>query len=317
MPESHRLPEPAVLIFNPNAGPSTRKKRRARLFDRLERVLPRLSIRATEAPGDATRLAREAHREGARTVLVAGGDGTVNEALQGLVGTDVHLGTLPLGTANVLSRETGIPADPERAVRAILSARGVPVTVGTVRRGEFKRHFVLMAGVGLDAAIVGAVRAGPKKRLGVAAYFLEGMATALTYRYPKITVEVNGVTLSGTSLVVANARNYAGPFILAPDAGLMRDGLTLVLFSGRGPAPYLKYAAGVVLKRHGTMQGVTILHGDHFRVVSEAPTAAHVDGEEIGAVPLEITANPQAVRLLISPAAFTGQGIERADTIGA
>jgi len=270
------------------------------------RRLPGLSVWPTAGPGDAGRLAAQAAEKRFGSLLVAGGDGTIHEALQGLAGTDTCLGALPTGTANVLCRELGLPLRPVAALDRLLTGRPRRVTLGRVRGGDggdggdgIDRRFVLMLGVGLDAAIVADVPGKVKLALGAGAYFLQGFLTGMRYRFPEIRVTCDGETLSGTSLVLANARNYAGSFVLAPDAALTRPDLCLVLFDGDGPGAYMGHALGVVRGRHLDRPGVQVRHASAFTIEGTGPVPAQADGELVGPVPLTVTAEPGALALLV------------------
>jgi len=300
------LPGPVVLVANPAAGPGRRRGRLDALVEAARRRVPDLEVWPTDAPGAAAELARRAAKEGFATVLVAGGDGTINEAVQGLAGTDAALGPLPLGTANVLCRELGLPTAPLPALERLLACRPRRVTLGRMTGAGADRHFLLMLGVGLDAAIVADVRDPLKRRLGVVAYFLQAGLTGVRYRYPPIRVHADGQTATGTSVVIANARSYAGSFVLAPDAGLERPDLCMVLFDGRGPGPYLGHALGVLLGRHTRREGVTVRHAARFRIDADAPLWAQADGELAGRVPFTVTAAPAALNLLVPPGFASG-----------
>jgi len=310
-----RLPEPVALVVNPTAGPAYRRHRTRAVVEAARRRLPGLSVWPTAGSGDAERLAAQAAEKRVGTLLVAGGDGTIHEALQGLAGTDTCLGPIPAGTANVLCRELGLPMNPVAALARLLVGRPRRVTLGRVQGAEanaeigaavphgarphpIDRRFVLMLGVGLDAAIVADVPGRVKRYLGAGAYFLQGFVTGMRYGYPEVKVTCDGETLSGTSLVIANARNYAGRFVLAPDAALSRPDLCLVLFEGEGPAAYVGHALGVLRGRHLDRPGVHVRHAAAFTVEGVSPVRAQADGELAGSVPLTVTAEPGALLLL-------------------
>lgn len=299
------LPEPVALLVNPEAGPGWRRHRIAAVVEAARRRLPGLSVWPTVGPGDAERLAAQAAEKRVGTLLVAGGDGTMHEALQGLAGTDTCLGPLPAGTANVLCRELGLPLHPVAALERLLAGRPRRVTLGRVRGVDasgaaIDRRFVLMLGVGLDAAIVADVPGKVKRVLGAGAYFLQGLLTGMRYPFAEVRVTCDGETLSGTSLVIANARNYAGSFLLAPDAALARPDLCLVLFEGRTPGAYLGHALGVLMGRHLDRPGVHVRHAAAFTVEGLTPVPAQADGELAGGLPLAVTAEPAAL-LLVHP----------------
>jgi diacylglycerol kinase (ATP) len=301
-----RLPEPVALVVNPVAGPLWRRHRLRAVVEAARRRLPGLSVWPTAGPGDARRLAAQAVEKRVRTVLVAGGDGTIHEALQALAGTDTCLAPLPGGTANVLCRELALPLNPVRALERLLTGRPRRVTLGRVQatdagtdgHGEVAGQcFILMVGVGLDAAIVADVGGRVKRLLGAGAYFLQGFLTGVRYGFPEVRVTCDGETLSGSTLVLANARNYAGSFVLAPDAALARPDLCLVLFEGAGAGAYIRHALNVTLGRHLDRPGVHVRHAAAFTVEGTA-IPAQADGELAGRTPLTVTAEPGALWLV-------------------
>ena len=162
--------------------------------------------RPTEGEGHATLLAREALEEGVDRVVVIGGDGTVNEALNGLAGSDVPLAIVPTGTVNVLALELGLPLDPPDAVRVAAEARATRIDLGLAGQ----RYFALMAGVGFDADVVSRVRPVMKRALKEMAFVLQGLATYLTAEYPLVQIECDDRCTEGYFVVLGNARNYGG-----------------------------------------------------------------------------------------------------------
>ncbi len=165
-----------IFLYNPTAGQiRSRPAMVYEAYDVLQRLAGSLTVVATEGPGTAGRQAAEAVAAGADLVLVAGGDGTVNEALQGLVGTHAALGIIPAGTANVTSMEIGLGKRNRTALPGLLRAEPVRIAVGAMTVGERpKRYFLAMAGVGLDASIVRRVSPGFKKRFGKLSYGMRG-----------------------------------------------------------------------------------------------------------------------------------------------
>jgi diacylglycerol kinase family enzyme len=158
----------AVLIANPRAGqggPERRKEAIQRFCALMKARGFDIEVRSTTGPNDATRLAAEAAREGFAEVIVSGGDGTINEALQGLVGTDVRMAVWPRGTANVLGIELHLPRRIEHLVDVITEGRVLRAHVGrvTIENTGEQRYFLLMAGIGIDAAIVDKGKAGLEK----------------------------------------------------------------------------------------------------------------------------------------------------------
>jgi diacylglycerol kinase family enzyme len=296
------------LIINPVAGPARQRDRATALERHARELIPNLKIHHTQGPDHATELARTAAAAGASRVYAAGGDGTVNEVLQGLVGSTTGLCPLPMGTANVACRELRLPAaDPIKALNMALKRPDLPATVGLAEGDGFSRHFLLMTGIGIDSAIIADMHGPTKAKLGISAYFLQGLLTCLRYPYDPIHVTIDsgddgdgGETVSGSSLIIANGSNYAAGVTLVPDAALTSPELCLMAFSGNGPFPYLRYIAGLLLGgRHRTMHGVTVRRGRRFTVHANSATLhrGHTDGELTCPLPLILTALPEAIRL--------------------
>ncbi|MBI5136466.1 MAG: hypothetical protein HZA24_03910 [Nitrospirae bacterium] len=297
---------PPHLIVNPAAGPARRRAAARCLARAAADLLPGVRIHLTRAPGHAAELAAAAAEEGAPRVFAAGGDGTFNEVLQGLAGSATALCPVPLGTASVLARELRLPIDPVAALTALIARTDHPATIGLAEGSHFRRHFLLMAGIGIDSAVIQDLLPAMKARLGLGAYFLQGLATAARYRYPTVRVCADGQEWSGTSCIVANGVNYAAGVSLAPDAGLTRPDLCMMLFSGDGPFPYLRYIGGLLAGgRHTRMEGVRVHCGPRFTVSAQVPMRGHLDGELTGPLPLTLTAVPGGIRL---PLPGTGRG---------
>src|SRR5688500_15408740 len=199
-----RRPEPmserkAVLILNPNAGRGlAANAREVETFRALAEARGvGVEVRAAEGPGDAARLAREAAAAGATDVIARGGDGTVHEAIQGLVGARARLLVWPAGTANVLARQLGLPGDAAEAAEVFARGRSRRITLGAATNettGE-RRYFFMMAGVGLDASVVSQVRPRLKRRMGEAAFWYAGLGHLAYWTPREFTVEVGGERL--------------------------------------------------------------------------------------------------------------------------
>ena len=295
-----------MLVINPAAGPGRKRARMTALAERAERLIPGLTVRFTEGPGHATELAREAARNHLPKLFAAGGDGTINEALQGLVGSATALCPVPAGTGNVVARELRLPNHPEAALKEVLRRSVHPVTVGLAEGDGYRRHFLLMFGVGIDSAVIADLQSGTKAGLGIGAYFLQGGLTLARYRFPPIRVGDNGHTHTGTSVVIANGANYAGGFTLNPDAGLTRPDLNLLVMQGQSPLSYGKYALGVLAHCHTRMRGIHSVNGRRFTIESDTPMRGHLDGELTCLLPLTLSALPEGVLLPLPDHGPTG-----------
>jgi hypothetical protein len=165
------------------------------LASQLESLGLKVDLRLTSGPGDATEIAARAARNGSSDVIVAGGDGTINEAIQGLAGTNARLAIIPRGTANVLARELGLPLDDEQALQIAAQGKSRKIYLGLAidETTNESRHFVLMAGIGLDASVVRRVQPSLKKRIGKGAFWISGLSHLATWNPKPFTLESTAI----------------------------------------------------------------------------------------------------------------------------
>jgi YegS/Rv2252/BmrU family lipid kinase len=290
------VPRSAVLVHNPGSGQSRdRFHSVARMVDALRNRGLSVTPHVTDGPGDATRLAAAALETHADLVIVHGGDGTVNEAMQVLVGTSTRLAVWPGGTSNVLARELGLPGSLEVLADVIAGERTRRVSVG--RAGE--RYFLLMAGVGLDADVVRAVHPGLKRLTGEGAYWMAGLKQLTDWHPVPFLLETEAGQHSATFAVVANAASYGGGLQFAPEARMDDDLLDICLFDSTQRHRFARYLAAAFTGSHLGMPGVTylktrraVVHGDRSRFVQ-------VDGELHGPLPVSFECVPDALSLVV------------------
>jgi len=287
-----------TLILNPVAGPVWRRWKARRLIAHLKTLFPEITVHLTARSGDGERLAHQLATGLHDLILVAGGDGTYHEVINGMRESSIPLGILPMGTGNSLVRELGLPPDPFRAATLIRNGVARPVFLGRCDQ----RVFILMVGAGFDAEIVRRVPPG-RKRWGMPAYMLAGIIELFRYGYPTLSFRVNGKRVQGTSGIIAKARCYGGPFAIVPQVRLDRPELVLCLFKGRGPFTYLKYTLGVITGLHTRMADVEFHRGTEIEV--ESPVPLQADGEAIGLGPARLTLVSRPIHLVF-PA--IGQG---------
>ncbi len=249
-------------------------------------------------------MAREFAERGADLVLAAGGDGTINEVAEGLVHTAVPLGILPAGTANVLANEMRLTDHLERAAVRLRDSRPYRISVGhlTCENGAVSRHFLMMAGVGLDAHVVYRVSARLKSWAGKAAYWVAGWSF-LGRRLAEFQVEVNGRQRKCSFALVSKVRNYGGDFEIARQVSLFDDSFEVVLFEGSSSLRYVKYFTGLVLNRIDGMNGVTVLREKCLKLTDPEDQRVYVqiDGEFAGHLPAHLRIVPDALTLLVPP----------------
>jgi YegS/Rv2252/BmrU family lipid kinase len=258
----------------------------------------------TTGPGTAGDIARQWIEEGAGLVIAAGGDGTINEVIDGMAHSHVPLGILPAGTANVLANETGISRRLERAAQAIAGCHAERIALGRLYASSAPapRYFLLMAGAGLDARIVYHVSADLKSKVGKLAYWAAAMSL-LGRPLEEFEVQVDDETYQCSFALVSRVRNYGGDFEIAQETRLFDDAFEVVLFAGHSSVRYLKYFAAVAFKRLHGMEGVTVLRARKLCIAKSADPRVHiqVDGEYAGLLPATIEIVPDALTLLIPP----------------
>jgi YegS/Rv2252/BmrU family lipid kinase len=291
----------AILISNPKTGRYA--ARRPAQLDSLGKYLRTHGVEVdmitTKGPGDATSIAAQAATDGFSEVIVAGGDGTINEALQGLVGTKVRLGILPRGTGNVLARELALPLNLKGATEVIARGRTRKVHLGCAMdetSGE-RRYFFLMAGIGLDAEVVSRVPPGLKKRLGRAALWYTGFARLADWNPVPFDVQINDETYSATFVTIGKAARYGSDLCVTPRARIDEPEFQICLVDSQSRLRYLRLLSQAM---RGGMRddtgGIRFLHATRARGVGQA--AVQVDGELIGKLPMSFEIAPESIEVI-------------------
>lgn len=289
-----------VIVFNPTAG-RRRPGRLSRVLDLLHLHGMRIEVWETQAPGDARALAARAAAEGRRVVVAAGGDGTIAEVAAGLLGSEARLGILPLGTANVLAQELGLPRS-ARELATVLAGQGVRLLRPGLAQlaGGGERLFVQMLGAGFDAAVVAALPPGLKRLLGRGAYVLQSACELARYRFPVMRVELDGIGHDAVGVVVSKGRFYGGPFLLAPAARCDSPGFQVALLRDGGPRQAALAGMALPLDLLPRLPGLTLHHAQRVRIIGAAPLQADGDAAGRGEVRIAETAQPLPV---LAPAA--------------
>jgi diacylglycerol kinase (ATP) len=263
-----------------------------------------VTVAPTTGPRTAGAIAREHIGRGADLILAAGGDGTVNEVAEGMVHSDVPLAVLPAGTANVLAVEMKLGSKLLRVASQLAECKPRRVSVGhlTCDGGRVSRHFLLMAGAGLDAQIVYNVSAGLKARTGKIAYWLAGWSL-LGRRLAEFDVCTEGGKHRCSFALLSKVRNYGGDFEIARHVNLFEDEFELVLFEGRRSTRYVKYFAGLAANRLHGMKGVIDCRAREVTLsgTDDRRVYVQIDGELAGRLPAQIRIVPEALTLLVPP----------------
>ena len=294
----------AVLIANPRAGSG----RRSHQLDEARRMLASAGIetelQSTGAPGHAADLAREAVEANRSLVIICGGDGTINEAVNGLAGSQVALAVLPAGTANVLAKELSLPWNLPRAAARIARAEPRRIALGLAvpePSSGPSRYFLSVAGAGVDGALVHALDPEEKLHTGIFAYWLEGMRQLRRYNFPRFRVSTSAKELEATLVVVGRTKHYGGPFRITTEANLARPEFELCAVTTRKALRFIgllpKLWTGSIRRdadvRFWKTTSLTCTP------VDEGPIYIQVDGEPAGRLPAEFRIVPDALTLLM------------------
>lgn len=291
----------AILISNPRSGrPGARRVDEEASFCRqLKSRGVKVEVVQTSGPGDANCLAKQAASEGWREVIVSGGDGTINEALQGLAGADVRLAVWPRGTANVLARELRLPSDVEGLAEVIAHGRTRRISIGCAsaeRTGE-KRYFLLMAGVGLDASIVQRVPTRLKQIVGEAAFWYSGLGHLTDWQPELFNVEIGDQVFQATFAAFGKTPRYGGGLAITPRARLDQTEFEICIVDSTSRLRYLyllSYAMRSGVEENAA--GVSFLRARQARV--EGSALVQVDGELIGQLPMTFEITPHRIEVI-------------------
>ncbi len=299
---SHPLQQIGI-VYNPFAGglKGTKRLRLDEAAGIFRKAGRQVELYPTTGPNKAGELARKAIKDGCDLILAAGGDGTINETVDGIAGSPVAFGALPAGTANVLANEVGLSNRPDRAAAQLLHAVPTRISLGALDRpGLPRRHFVLMAGVGLDARIVYELDLNLKARLGKLAYWHGGIRQ-LGRPVPRFLIHVDGTERQASFALITRVRNYGGDFQIARRVRLTDRDFEMVIFEDREWQDYLRFFGAVVTNRLYDTPGVTVCRATE--AVLHAPDDNRIyvqtDGEAMGNLPATISTVPDALTLLI------------------
>ncbi|MGE5247700.1 MAG: diacylglycerol/lipid kinase family protein [Verrucomicrobiota bacterium] len=286
------------VIYNPVAGP--------KVTGRIERVRACLTarglpfrIRSTGGAGDAVVMAREAAYEGAETVVAVGGDGTVHEVANGLAGTATRLAVVPGGTGNVFAKELALPSSVEGCL-ALLS-EGKTITVPLGRAND--RYFVLLGSAGFDAEVVERMNHRQKNVLGIAAYVLVGFRH-IVRRQPPLWLELPGrERIEAQAVIIARGRKYGGNVTIAPAGDIEGNSFQVIGLLRKGRWAIAKFALDALRGKHTESRHVTVRETASVVVRSSIPSAAQVDGEYLGPLPVRFNMTDVLLKIVV-PATF-------------
>ena len=303
----------AALIFNPAAG-GGRLRRQIHHLEEAQAILSRSGIDTTllvtGEPGDATEFARQSVADGYDLVIASGGDGTNNEVVNGLAGSNVPLAVLPSGTANILAKELGIPWDVRRAAELIPHSRPRRIALGSMEflpsspdhsgNGSGRRYFLCVGGAGADGALVYSLDLGTKLKAGILAYWMEGARQLLRYRFPAFHISSQERSVEATLVVVGRTKHYGGPFQITTGASLFQDDFEVVAATSRNPFVFLTYLPALWLGSLRRRSDIYVWKTDSLRCeIPGEVVHTQVDGEPAGRLGVAFRIVPSALTLMV------------------
>ncbi len=310
-----------ALIYNPASGQIS-ARRTVAVEDALA-VFRDAGVEAkafvTGKAGEATIHAQQAAREGYDAILACGGDGTVHEIVQSLVGTEIALGVVPLGTANALASDLGLIASPAKVARKLLYATPTRVSVGRIHYRDSagnpgSRYFVVAAGIGADALLMSRLDTRLKRRLGYVLYLIEAFRIWATSSFPlfEAVLPANGNggerVVEVSQLLAVRVRSFGGVLrALAPGASLRNGSLSLLAFKTQSRLRYLSFLLAVIAGRHTFTRAVELLDTPFIECRalngSRDELFVEADGEVLGGLPVKLEVVPHSLTLLVPPGA--------------
>jgi diacylglycerol kinase (ATP) len=292
----------ALVVVNPAAGGGRTARVWRRLRDLVDATLP-AEHAETRGPGDGERLAREAAAAGAPLVVAVGGDGTLNEVVNGVraAGGRMPVGAVLTGRGRDACRNFGVPRDPAAAVRALVDGRDRRFDLGRAEwAGGRRRWFTIAAGAGFDAAV--ARRAQSVRARGTLPYLLTVIASVHLHRPMPAVLELDGVAApaaSITAVVAANGRWFGGGMMIAPDADPADGAFDVVVLGALGRLELLRWLPTIYSGRHLRNPRVAVHRARRLAIRGPVPLAMHLDGEPVDATPVVLTIEPGALCLRV------------------
>jgi len=287
-----------LIILNPAAH----SDKAGRLPEQIREVSGDVEMRLSSMPGDAELIARSSVKEGFSTIVAAGGDGTINEVMNGIIsagGQDVTLGILPVGTMNVFAVELGIPLHSlKKAWQIIMTGEVRRIDLPICSAEGVERCFVQLAGAGLDAEVVRRTTRESKKALGPLSYLLS-LAQVAGQKPPPITLKSHdGALRNGSFVLLGNGRFYGGPFTMFRQGSQVDGLLDVLVFQSQGPWDLLRYMHAILMGQHAELKDVEYFQTSSLELSSEEPVPYELDGEMVGYLPVTISLRAGAFSVL-------------------
>lgn len=284
-----------LILANPTSG-GYRPDDLEEIRSLLEKAGVQVTLHLTTRAGEIGEVAANP-RLSASVLAVAGGDGSVNEAVTGFQSNPnpPDLAVIPCGTANVLAHELGLPQKPAQIARAILGGKRTPLHVGFANG----RPFILMASMGFDAEVVHGVPLALKRRLGKLAYVITALRLGFKRKSSDLLVTFDGRQERGKLVVATNGRCYGGPFTVHPEASVSRPGLFLLILKRDDPWSTIRFGIALLMGRVYKAAGVVVCPFKRATVTSPRPVAAQVDGDPFGTTPIDLCVSGASLSIIV------------------
>jgi len=292
-------PRRVSMVVNPISGRGAARRKAAEVERLLRTAGSEVTLAVTDGPGHAERLSREAAESGADVLVACGGDGTVNEAVQGLARSRAALAVMPMGTANVLARELRLSSKPRDVAEMVLLGRRHPLDLGCCGG----TYFACMAGVGFDAFVAQEMNAHRTGPISYVTYVPLTWGAMSRHAYVPLTVRVDGETLRPPvyHVSIGNTRTYGGPFVLTPWARPDDGRLDVCAFGGPGSVWLTLYFAASVAASHHLFHNVRHLTARRIEVDADVPVPVQLDGDFKTHTPAAFEVVPAAITVLQKP----------------
>jgi len=294
------------LIVNPLAG----GKKVDVYLPRIREILGngnQLSFAITKEKNGAFVEAQRTGREEYDLIVVCGGDGTLNEVINGVVSSNnsVPIGFIPCGTSNIYALSAGIPLDPLRACEIILEKYIRKIDLGKVGAGLSSRYFVSMAGIGYDASVIHSLNPNLVRTLGgVPAHIIAGMRELIRYHGIELSITIDGCSCRGFQAIVCNGSFYGISSIIAPEADIADGYLDIILFKNGKKRDVLRYVLAIFLERHLHFKDVKHIRAKKIEIDAKGEVWIQVDGETMGTLPQRFEVYPQALQVILPKKKF-------------
>jgi diacylglycerol kinase (ATP) len=291
----------ATLISNPRTGRyNSRRIPIEHIASLIRSRGVEVDLKPTTAPHDATEIASRAARNGSSEIIVAGGDGTINEVIQGLAGTKARLGIIPRGTANVLARELGLPLDEQEAAEIAARGRSRRIHLGLAidETNNVSRYFALMAGIGLDASIVRNVRPRLKKRIGKGAFWISGLSHLASWSPHPFVLEIDGREYTATFAAIGKGPRYGGDLAITPEARLDEPEFEVCMIETSNRFRYLRLLSQA-MRAGMPRDNPSVRFVKTNKVLGRGDAPVQIDGELIGSLPMRFEIAPNSLEVIV------------------